>query len=322
MSSGTSRYESPFGAPEGAVPPRLVVVGSIAYDSIETPHGKRERVLGGAACYFSWIASFYTRVGLSGVIGRDFELELLSPFRERGIDLSGVQSDTENDSFFWRGRYEGDMNSAQTLETRLNALGVYEPTLPAHYRKAPFVFLANTHPAVQNAVLDQLDEGAFSCCDSMNFWIENEPDELRRVLERVDGFFCNDAEARSLAGTTNLIHAGRKLLELGLKFAVVKKGEHGALLFHREGVFGIPAFPTKDVKDPTGAGDSFAGGFMGALAAAGEAGAEQLRAALFEGTVMASFTVEGFGLERLFALDEGSVAERRRQLRDFLPKAD
>lgn len=300
--------------------PELIVVGTVAFDSIETPFGKRERVLGGSASYFSYAASFFTKVGLVGIVGADFPRELLAPHKKRGIDTSGLVCDSSGKTFFWSGSYEGDMNSAKTLETRLNVFADFAPVIPADYRDAPFVFLANSHPLSQLSVLDQVDKDAFVCCDSMNYWIDSANESLREVLSRVDGFFCNDAEARMLAKTTNLIHAGRKLLTLGPKFVTIKKGEHGAILFHREGLCGLPAYPSENVMDPTGAGDSFAGGFMGTLARAGRTDLETMREALVYGTNIASYAVEGFSLESLLELTDEKIALRREQILAYLPR--
>ncbi|MFA4985674.1 MAG: PfkB family carbohydrate kinase [Candidatus Brocadiia bacterium] len=300
---------------------RLVVVGSVAYDAIETPYGTRDRALGGSASYFSYAASFFTKVGLVGIVGKDFDNHLLDPHVARGIDLTGLVRDEKRDSFFWRGRYEGDMNSAQTLEVRLNVLGDFKPQLPASYRSAPFLFLANSHPASQASALSQMKGKVFSCADSMNLWISNELGALRELLRRVDGFFCNDGEARMLSGNANLIYSGRRIMELGPRFITMKKGEHGAILFSHDGLVGIPGFPVEKVVDPTGAGDSFAGGFMGSLARSGKSDLPALKDALVDGTAMASFAVEGFGLERFYTLTEKDIEERRSRIIEYMPGA-
>jgi sugar/nucleoside kinase (ribokinase family) len=296
----------------------LVVVGSVAYDSITTPFGSRERVLGGSASYFSMVASFFCRVGLVGIIGRDLPASLLDPHAARGVDLAGLKVDHKRDSFFWEGLYEGDMNTARTVDVHLNVLGDFSPVLPEEYRSAPFLFLANSHPKTQMSALTQMSSRPFACSDSMDLWINNQRTELVQLLSMVDGFFCNDGEARMLGGEKNLIRSGRSLLDLCRQFVVVKKGEHGALLFHRDGLVGAPAFPCEGVVDPTGAGDSFAGGFMGSLARNGRTDRAALREAVLDGTVMASFTVEGFGLERLLVLTEAEIAERKALMADFM----
>ena len=300
----------------------LVVVGSVAFDSIETPYGSRERVLGGSACYFSYVASFFCKVGMVGIVGKDFPDAFLQPLRDRGVDTSGLRRDEERNSFFWKGRYEGDMNVAQTVDVELNVLGDFMPELPKEYRKAPYVFLANSHPATQLSVLKQFDTAPLVCSDSMNMWIENESDTLNEVLSNVEGFFCNDAEAKMLAGTPNLIQAGRNIMSKVKGFVGLKKGEHGSILFHREGLVGLPAFPADEVLDPTGAGDSFAGGFMGSMARLDKSDIAAMKESVVYGTAMASFTVEGFGLEKLFTLEEHAISQRRKQLLDFLPAAD
>ena len=302
--------------------PALIVVGSVAFDSITTPYGSRERILGGSALYFSYAASFFTDVGLVGIVGRDFSPEMLANHRARGIDTAGLFTDPERDTFFWKGRYTGDMNTAETVEVRLNVLGDFSPVLPENYRRAPFLFLANSHPFSQIAVLDQMEGDAFACSDSMNLWIENERETLESLLKRVDGFFCNDGEIRMLTGKTNLISAGNFLLSDGPGFLTLKKGEHGALLFHPDGLAGIPAYPAETVVDPTGAGDSFAGGFMGSLAKSGDTSLTSLKKALVDGTVMASLCVEGFGLEAFFGLTDSDIEARRNKLLNFLPSME
>jgi sugar/nucleoside kinase (ribokinase family) len=236
------------------------------------------------------------------------------------VDISGLAVDGHRDSFFWRGRYEGDMNSAQTVDVKLNVLGDFTPTLPDSYRKAPYLFLANSHPLSQAHALSQMTGEPFVCCDSMNLWIETQRKALVELLGKVTGFFCNDGEARMLGGSTNLIQSGRRLLDVCSGFLVIKKGEHGAILFHRDGLCGVPAFPAGEVVDPTGAGDTFAGGLMGSLAGRKGRDAKAIREALIDGTVMASFAVEGFGLERLAGLTGEEMAARRRQLMEFLPE--
>ncbi len=300
--------------------PDLIVVGTIAYDSIETPYGKRERALGGSASYFSYAASFFTSVGVVGIVGRDFPKNMLDAHRKQGIDLSGVVRDENGKTFFWSGSYCGDMNSATTHETQLNVFADFEPKLSREFSRAPFVFLANSHPCSQMAVIEQVEGDSLICCDSMNYWITSANNELKSVLSRVDGFFCNDAEARMLTGVSNLILAGKKLLELGPSFVVIKKGEHGSMLVHRDGLAVLPAYPLEQVFDPTGAGDTFAGGFMGALAKSGDSSFRSMKDALIHATISASFTCQGFGLESLIQMNAKAMSERKSILMSLLPR--
>jgi sugar/nucleoside kinase (ribokinase family) len=287
----------------------LLVVGSIAFDSIETPAGKRESVLGGSASYFSYAASFFTKPRLVGVAGRDFPEEHVELLRGRGIDLAGFRR-VAGKTFRWSGRYTGDMNDAETLAVELNVFGGFKPKIPASYRDSRYVFLANGSPETQAAVLDQMSGPRFVVADTMNFWIETKKRTLLKLLKRVDALVLNDGEARMLAGTRNLIAAGEKLLHLGPKVVLVKKGEHGSFLFSPFFHFALPAFPLNDVKDPTGAGDTFAGGFMGYLAQTDNLTLPNLKRAMAFGTVVASYTVEDFSLERLKRLTRSDIDHR------------
>jgi cytidine kinase len=273
----------------------LLVVGTIAFDSIQTPHGRVDDETGGSATYFALAASHFTDVRLVGAVGADFPQERLELFDGRGVDQRGLAVVPGGRTFRWAGRYEGDMNAAETLETQLNVLATYEPRLPADFAETPFVFLANASPAVQLGVLDQVTARRFVMADTMNLWIETEREGLAEVLRRVDGLILNDEEVRALTGERNLIRAGTRALELGPKVVIVKKGEHGAFLFSTYVFHALPAYPVTEVVDPTGAGDSFAGGVMGHLARTGRVTIGNIRRGLVYGTVAASFTVADFG---------------------------
>ena len=287
----------------------LLAVGSIALDSVETPHGAANEVLGGSATYFSYAASFFTPVRLVGVVGRDFPPEHRELLETRDIDLAGLEM-VDGKTFRWRGSYEGSMNAATTLDVQLNVFDEFEPNVPAQFRDSKFVFLANAGPRIQKLVLEQVDAPELTVCDTMNLYIENERDGLIELLGMVDGLVINDDEAVQLTRKPNLIDAGRKILGLGPKFVVIKKGEHGSMLMDGESIFCIPAFPLDTVVDPTGAGDSFAGGMMGYLAGEGAVDAEALRRALAFGTVVASFNVEGFSLTKFLSLNRARINGR------------
>src|SRR6185312_10198825 len=247
----------------------LLVVGSVALDSVETPHGTAENALGGSATYFSYAASYFTAVRLVGVVGEDFPPAHRELLEARKVDTSGLVVEKGGKTFRWRGKYEGDMNMAETLEVHLNVLGTFNPDLSPKFAETPFVFLANGSPTMQRKVLGQAKGRKLIVADTMNFWIETQRDELNALLREVDGLVLNDGEARMLTEEINLVRAGRDVLALGPKFVIIKKGEHGALFLRREETFVMPAFPLADVVDPTGAGDSFAGGLMGYLASSG-----------------------------------------------------
>jgi sugar/nucleoside kinase (ribokinase family) len=289
----------------------ILVVGSIAYDTIETPFGRAERVLGGAASYFSVAASFFTHVDLVGVVGRDFGETQLAAFQGRDIDLSGLER-MDGDTFHWEGRYSYDLNTRETVCTALNVFEFFKPRLPQSYRACEYLFLGNIDPVLQLDVLRQTERPALIGCDTMNFWIKGKPDELRQTLSRVDALLINDSEARELSGEWNIVKAARVIRALGPKTLIVKKGEHGVLMFSESGSFAAPAYPLEEVFDPTGAGDTFAGGFMGYLAAASDMGEETLRRAVIMGSTLATFAVEAFGLARLLTVTRDEIDERFR----------
>lgn len=292
----------------------VLVVGSVALDTVETPFGAREEVLGGSATYFSMAASYFTPVQVVGVVGRDFPERHFDLLKSRRVDLDGLTR-AEGRTFRWRGRYCNQMNEAQTLDTELNVFEQFNPVLPASFVDAPFVFLGNIDPTLQCRVLDQIAHPRLVAADTMNFWINRKAEALRETLARIDLLFVNDAEARSLSGETSTVRAARQILRMGPRVVVIKRGEYGALLLDEQGFFAVPAFPTADVRDPTGAGDSFAGGFMGFLARVGEVTPNTLRQAVAMGTLLASFTVEGFSLERLSDVTPTQLLERFNRLR-------
>ncbi|HSG27540.1 MAG TPA: PfkB family carbohydrate kinase, partial [Candidatus Krumholzibacterium sp.] len=268
----------------------IVIVGSVAFDTIETPAGRAERAVGGSAVYSSLVASNFCPVKIVGVVGDDFGPEHRAVLEEREIDLEGLETVPGGKTFFWEGRYGADPNERDTIVTELNVFESFSPRLPDSYLDTRFLFLGNIDPVLQISVLDQLDDGVISGCDTMNYWIESRPEELRKLLAKVDILFVNDSEARQLSGEKNLLHAGRAILRMGPSAVVLKKGEHGAMLMTEEMIFITPAYPLENVSDPTGAGDSFAGGFMASLAATGSMKKEALRRAMVYGTVSASFT--------------------------------
>jgi len=287
----------------------ILVVGSVAYDTVETPFGKAERVLGGSASFFSVAASFFVPVNLVAVVGRDFGDAQLAAFKGRPIDLEGLERQ-DGATFHWQGKYSYDLNSRDTICTELNVFEAFKPKIPAAYRKSEFVFLGNIDPALQREVLEQVERPKIVACDTMNFWIKGRLDELKKTLRRVDILLINDSEARELSGEWNIVKAARAIHALGPKTLVIKKGEHGVLMFSPEGSFAAPAYPLEDVFDPTGAGDTFAGGFMGYLASHGGHGEEALRRAVIMGSALASFCVEAFSLDRLLKLDRTEIDAR------------
>jgi sugar/nucleoside kinase (ribokinase family) len=296
----------------------LLVVGSLAFDDVESPSGKRTDILGGSATYFSLAASKFGPVRLVGPVGEDFPLAEAESWRARGIDTAGLEVVPGGKTFRWSGRYAGDMNAAETLRTELNVLGTFRPKVPASFRDSAFLFLANTHPATQRSVLAQVARPRFVLADTMNLWIANERPALLDLLREVDGLLLNDEEARMLAGTRNLVAAGKAILGLGPRVVIVKKGEHGSFLFSKERFFALPAYPLETVVDPTGAGDAFAGGLMGSLARAGEATPEAIRRGMSYGTVTASFTVETFGTEAIARVTAEEVEARHREFLAFV----
>jgi sugar/nucleoside kinase (ribokinase family) len=287
----------------------VLVVGSVALDSVETPFGAREEILGGSATYFSMAASFFEPVQLVAVVGEDFPAAHVALLEGQGVDLAGLAR-RPGRTFRWKGRYGKHLGEAQTLDTQLNVFEHFEPELPEPFRATPFVFLGNIDPVLQGRVLDQVRRPTLVAADTMNFWIRGKLADLQRTLARVDLLFLNDAEARELSGEHNIVCAARAITAMGPKLLVVKRGEHGAILFEGARAFTVPAFPLAEVHDPTGAGDTFAGGFMGCLAREGTVTPAALRRAAVMGSVMASFTVEGFSLDRLRTVTEEEILER------------
>jgi sugar/nucleoside kinase (ribokinase family) len=287
----------------------VLVVGSVALDSVETPFGARDEILGGSATYFSMAASFFAPVQLVAVVGEDFPAAYVELLQRKGVDLAGLVR-RPGRTFRWKGRYSHHLNEAQTLDTQLNVFEHFEPQLPESFRATPFVFLGNIDPVLQAKVLDQVRRPTLVAADTMNFWIRGKLPELKKTLARVDLLFVNDAEARELSGEHNIVRAARAIAAMGPRLLVVKRGEYGAIVFDGERAFAVPGFPLADVFDPTGAGDTFAGGFMGYLAREGSLTQSSLRHAAVMGSVMASFTVEGFSLDRLKAVTEEEIVER------------
>lgn len=287
----------------------VLVVGSIAFDDIETPSGRAKGVLGGAACYFSLAASYFAPVRAVGVVGSDFPDAHLEFLRAHGVDTQGIYR-SEGSTFRWGGRYRESLNERDTLFTDLGVFDGFNPDLPEAYHDSEYVFLANIHPSLQLRVLEQAHAPRFTAMDTMDFWIEGAREELERTLARVDGLVINDQEARQLTGERNLVRAVGAIRSLGPRIIIIKRGEHGALLFDQEGIFSAPAFPLREIQDPTGAGDSFAGGFVGALAREGKLDSGALRRAVIYGSVLASFCVECFGLDRFRELESQQIEER------------
>lgn len=292
----------------------ILVVGSVAFDSVETPFGKGDDVLGGSATYFSTAASFFDEVRLVAVVGEDFPSEHLEFLRSRNIDLSGLQV-VSGKTFRWKGSYGYDLNEAQTLETHLNVFESFAPQLSPAHREANFVFLANIDPELQLQVLQQVDKPQLVACDTMNFWIEGKREALLETLKRVDIFLINEGEARQLSGEPNLMKAAAKILAMGPETLVIKRGEYGVLMFREHSVFAAPAYPLESVFDPTGAGDTFAGGFMGYLASTKNLTESGLRQAIVFGSVMASFNVEDFSLNRMRSLRYSDIEDRYRKVK-------
>ena len=292
----------------------IVVVGTVAFDTVETPFGRGENVLGGSATYFSTSASFFTDVSLVAVVGDDFPEEHVSFLHSRNIDTAGLQR-APGKTFHWTGRYGFDLNEAQTLETQLNVLMDFQPNLPETYRGAEYLFLANIDPDLQMLVLEQVRKPKLVACDTMNFWISSKPEALRKVLQKVDIVVINEGEARQFTGEANLVKAARQIIALGCRRLIVKRGEYGVLMFTAETVFAAPAYPLEKVFDPTGAGDTFAGGFMGYLANTGDLSEEGLRQAIIHGSVMASFNVEDFSLNRMKRLEYPEIHSRFRSFK-------
>jgi len=287
----------------------ILVVGSVAYDTVETPFGRAERVLGGSASFFSVAASFFAPVNLVGVVGDDFGEAQLAAFRGRPIDLAGLER-MQGKTFHWQGKYSQDLNSRDTICTDLNVFEFFEPKIPPAYRRSELVFLGNIDPELQRRVLEQVERPRLVACDTMNFWIKGKPQQLRETLAKVQLLLINDQEARELSGEWNLVRAARAIRAMGPRTLVVKKGEHGVLMFTDHGSFAAPALPLEHVVDPTGAGDTFAGGFIGYLASTPDLGEAALRQAVVMGSTLASFCVEAFSLDRLLTLTRPEIDER------------
>jgi sugar/nucleoside kinase (ribokinase family) len=296
----------------------ILAVGTVAFDSIETPFGSAERVLGGSGSYITLAARYFTDdVRLVGVVGHDFPDEYRDTLRTGGVDLEGLEVDETGKSFFWHGRYHYDMNERDTLETQLNVLEDFDPEIPDAYVDSDVICLGNLDPTVQQKVLEQVEDPEFVIADTMNFWIENTPDALRETLRRVDCLVINDSEARELADEPNLVTAAGIIRDMGPETLIIKKGEHGALLFTNGTIFSAPAYPLEDIQDPTGAGDAFAGGLAGHLVRARSYDQDALRRAVVYGSVMASFVVERFGPEQLLELGPVDISERAETFREL-----
>lgn len=298
---------------------KLVIVGTVAFDAIETPFGKTDKILGGAATFIGLSASnFNVDATLVSVVGGDFPQEYLDLLSNKNLDISGIEIVKEGKTFFWSGRYHNDMNTRDTLITELNTLADFKPVVPDDYKDAEVVMLGNLHPLVQNSVLDQMEKSPkLTILDTMNFWMDNAWDDLINVIKRIDVITINDEEARQLTGEYSLVVAARKIHEMGPKYVVIKKGEHGALLFHNGEVFYAPALPLEEVFDPTGAGDTFAGGFAGYLAKTNDYSFENMKNAVILGSTLASFCVEKFGTERMQNLTPREVEKRLLQFKQL-----
>ncbi len=294
----------------------LLVVGTVAFDAVRTPHGYKDRMLGGSASYFSLAASYFTPVRIVGVVGEDFEEEHHQVFLDHGICTEGLER-VEGKSFFWSGEYSANMNERTTLDTQLNVLGSFEPKLPTHYRESPYLFLGNIAPQLQLSVRQQMSAPKLVAGDTMNFWIEGQRDDLIKTLGEIDILIINDEEARLLSGEYNLLRAARTIRAMGPHSVLIKRGDNGATIFQEDHIFSAPALPLEHVFDPTGAGDSFAGGFMGYLASLNPSddgfSSEQLRRAVIYGSVMGSLAVEKFGLDRLRNLPKEVIENRFRE---------
>lgn len=295
----------------------LLVIGTVAFDAIETPFGKTDKIIGGAATYISLAASFFTQnINMVSVVGDDFPEEVIHGMQKRGINTEGLEIKKGEKSFFWSGKYHIDMNTRDTLDTQLNVLLSFDPKIPASYQDCEFLMLGNLDPKIQRQVINGLEKRPkLVVMDTMNFWMEQSPEELSETLKLTDVLSINDEEARQLSQEYSLVKAAQKILAMGPKFLIIKKGEHGALLFHEKQVFFAPALPLEDVFDPTGAGDSFAGGFIGYLAATKDISFDNMKRGIIYGSAMASFCVEKFGTERLMSLKREELEER---IQDFV----
>ena len=298
---------------------KLVIVGTVAFDDIETPFGRSDKILGGAATFIGLAASqFNIDSALVSVVGNDFPNAYLDMFRDKGMDTSAIEIVKDGKTFFWSGRYHNDMNSRDTLSTELNVLADFQPVVPETYLDAEVIMLGNLHPGIQLSVIEQMNgRPNLIILDTMNYWMDNTMEELLKVIGRIDVLTINDAEARQLTGEYSLVIAARKIMEMGPTHVVIKKGEHGALLFHKEDVFFAPALPLEEVFDPTGAGDTFAGGFAGYLAKTADYSYENMKNAVIFGSALASFCVERFGTERLLSLTKQELHQRLQQFRNL-----
>lgn len=296
----------------------VLAVGTVALDSIETPFGKAENILGGSAMYITMAARFFSAdVRLVAVVGYDFPDEFVDQLRGAEIDLTGLEVDESSKTFAWEGKYEHDLNQRNTIATHLNALKTFQPQIPDQLRKSDIVCLGNLDPNVQCSVLDQMIDPTFVVCDTMNYWIDETPEKLRETLGRIDCLIVNDSECRQLADEPNLIRSSKLIQQMGPKILVIKKGEHGALLFTEDNVFSVPAYPLEDIQDPTGAGDAFMGGFAGHLSAQKDISLDALKQAVVFGSAVASFTVEAFGPDRLFEIENADIRKRIEAFRDL-----
>ncbi len=298
----------------------LLMIGTVAFDAIETPFGKTDKIIGGAATYASMSASFFKKhINLVSVVGEDFPQEAIHMMQDRGINTEGLQIKKGEKTFFWSGKYHEDMNSRDTLDTQLNVLSTFDPVIPDAYQDCEFLMLGNLMPSIQMSVLQRLkNRPKLVVMDTMNFWMEVALPDLLKMISMVDVLTINDAEARQLTGEYSLVKAARKVMEMGPRYLIIKKGEHGALLFHGSQVFFAPALPLEDVFDPTGAGDTFAGGFIGYLASVNDTSFDAMKRGVIYGSAMASFCVEKFGLERMVALNQAEVEERIQQFVDLV----
>lgn len=301
---------------------KLLVAGTVAYDSIETPFGKVENVLGGSALHFTNAASFFTDVGIVAIVGKDFRLNDIAFLKDRNVDMTGIEVDKKGKTFRWEGKYDYDLNQAVTLKTELNVIEGFKPKVPENYKDTEFLFLANIDPELQAHVISQVHAPTAIVLDTMNFWIENKLDRLMDVIEKVHMLIVNEAELREITKEHNLVKGARKLIAHGPSCVVVKRGEYGVFMMNEEELFLAPAFPLEDVFDPTGAGDTFAGGFMGYLANVGDAGFESIKQAIVMGTVMASFNVEDFSISRIKKLGYEEIRERYAAFKGCMQFAD
>ena len=295
----------------------LLVVGSVAVDNIQTPTARQDNVLGGSAVHFSFGASFFGPVQMVGVVGGDWPEEHTKLLRNQGIDTEGLEIVPDGKTFRWTGKYLENMNDRETLDVQLNVLGDFQPKLPETYRRAQYVFIGNGAPSTGLKTIDQLQGADLIVADTMDLWINIARSDLDALLTKIDGLVLNDSEAEQLTGERNIVSAAKKILTMGPKFVVIKKGEHGSMFVSQYEIYVVPAFPTENVVDPTGAGDSFAGGMMGYLASQGKMDAGTIKAALAYGTVTASFQIEGFGTDRLLEIKREDIDRRLEQLRDF-----